>query len=647
MPNTDSAGGIQVGDAVIEFLGNTQQLDGSIDGLNAKIESGMSRASQSVGQLDDALDNAGETATEAGGVIDEAVEKSTVNIREARGEAMLLGEAFGVHLPRHVTSFVATLPGVGEALESAFAATAVIFIAEAIVKLTEKVTNFISTTFIYTQAMKEADAITASLNATILENEANIEKLNTAYDAMTMTPMQLLTKQLDDVNAKIAHQQEEFRAASDEMYGYRNGLIQLTDAEKKQSENIIISNKTVMESLADENRNLSTQIDKLYSDAAKKAKEVTEKNMATFNELMQQQRNYAGQLSLELSNLIAKANSELSGIRFPEELTAPGLNKISAGFAAADAAAQKYGVTLKSDLVDQMIDMQKAFDAMAKSENVDQGGLAAFGKQIDALRSKIATFSSPQATNQVNQFFEAFSKGGQQSSAAISGFGDAYGEALGKAIAGEEGFGQAMKAATKQFIDQIGMRALTQGMYYAAQGVADLFWFPERAAADFEASAMFLAIGAAGVASASAIGGGSSGQGVGGGSYGGTGTTGNVTSGTRGAPGPATTTTKLAGGGLISSPTIAMIGDAPGGGAADEAVMPLDSPEAMAKIAAALGPHLGGGSDGSSHTLNGTFFGSIRHSDLKRLTRQINQAVNKGTATLNSTRTGRIVKRSA
>ncbi len=642
MPETGSNAGISVGDVTVQFMADLTNLDQGVDKLNDRIASGMSRASANVNQLGDAFNEIPDDVEP----INPPLDKVKVNIREARGEVALLGEEFGVHLPRHVQGFVATLPGVGEALESAFAATAVVFVAEAIVKLTEKVTDFISTTFVYTAAMKEADTITASLNATILANEANIEKLNTAYDAMTMTPMQLLTKQLDDVNAKIAHQQEEFRAASDEMYGYRNGLIQLTDAEKKQSENIIISNKTVMESLADENRNLSTQIDKLYSDATKKAKEVTEKNMATFNELMQQQRNYAGQLSLELSNLIAKANSELSGIRFPEELTAPGLNKISAGFAAADAAAQKYGVTLKSDLVDQMIDMQKAFDAMAKSENVDQGGLAAFGKQIDALRSKIATFSSPQATNQVNQFFEAFSKGGQQSSAAISGFGDAYGEALGKAIAGEEGFGQAMKAATKQFIDQIGMRALTQGMYYAAQGVADLFWFPERAAADFEASAMFLAIGAAGVASASAIGGGSSGQGVGGGSYGGTGTTGNVTSGTGGAPGPASTVTKLSGGGLITSPTMAMIGDAPGGGAADEAVMPLDSPEAMAKIASALGPHLGGG-PGGSHTFNGSFFGTLRHSDLKRLTKQINQAVNKGTATLNSTKTGRIVKRSA
>ena len=62
----------------------------------------MTRASQNVNQLGDALDNAGETATEAGGEIDEAIGKSTVNIREARGEALLLGEDFGVHLPRHV-----------------------------------------------------------------------------------------------------------------------------------------------------------------------------------------------------------------------------------------------------------------------------------------------------------------------------------------------------------------------------------------------------------------------------------------------------------------------------------------------------------------------------------------------------------------
>jgi hypothetical protein len=54
---------------------------------------------------------------------------------------------------------------------------------------------------------------------------------------------------------------------------------------------------------------------------------------------------------------------------------------------------------------------------------------------------------------------------------------------------------------------------------------------------------------------------------------------------------------------------------------------------------------MGGG--GGNNTINHTSFGQLRHSDLKRLTKQINQAMNEGTATLNSTKTGRVVKRSA
>lgn len=83
-------------------------------------------------------------------------------------------------------------------------------------------------------------------------------------------------------------------------------------------------------------------------------------------------------------------------------------------------------------------------------------------------------------------------------------------------------------------------------------------------------------------------------------------------------------------------------------GAANEAVVPLDNPEVMEKLTSAFAAKIaGGGPSGGSHTFNGSFFGQIRHSDLKRLTKQINQAVNKGTATLNSTKTGRVVKRSA
>lgn len=106
--------------------------------------------------------------------------------------------------------------------------------------------------------------------------------------------------------------------------------------------------------------------------------------------------------------------------------------------------------------------------------------------------------------------------------------------------------------------------------------------------------------------------------------------------------------TKLSGGGLVSVPTMAMIGDSAAGGSANEAVLPLDNDETMGRIADAVVSRMsGGGPGGGSHTFNGTFFGQLKHSDLNKLTRQINQAVNKGTVTLKSTQTGRIIKRSA
>ena len=55
----------------------------------------------------------------------------------------MLGEEFGIRLPRHVSNFVAELPGVGEAMSAAFSATAVLFIAQALVQASDKLSNFI------------------------------------------------------------------------------------------------------------------------------------------------------------------------------------------------------------------------------------------------------------------------------------------------------------------------------------------------------------------------------------------------------------------------------------------------------------------------------------------------------------------------
>jgi cytochrome c556 len=177
MPDTSQ--GISIGDAVISFIGDTQQLDQSLDSIGPKVEAGVSRASGSLNNLQSSLNATGESADEAGEEVQEAMTRSTGSVREARGEVALFGEEFGVRLPRHVQTFVAQLPGVGEALESAFAATAVVFIAEAVVKLTEKVSDFIATTFIYTDAMKAADAAAKGMND---ETQKQIATLKAATD---------------------------------------------------------------------------------------------------------------------------------------------------------------------------------------------------------------------------------------------------------------------------------------------------------------------------------------------------------------------------------------------------------------------------------------------------------------------------------
>ena len=178
-----------------------------------------------------------------------------------------------------------------------------------------------------------------------------------------------------------------------------------------------------------------------------------------------------------------------------------------------------------------------------------------------------------------------------------------------------------------------------------AKGLAE-WWNGDAAAHDFAAAAMWEAASlAAGIGGAMMSGGGS-GAGGGGGSYSGTGTRGNVTSGSGAAQGPATTTTRLAAGGLISAPTLAMIGDSASGGPANEAVLPLDHPDSMAKIAAALGPHLAGGGGGDTH-FHVNVKGMISDDNLGKVMTKISKKVNKGTGSLLSSNTHRVTKRSA
>lgn len=172
-PDTSQA--TSVGDAVLTFLGDTTNLETAFDRVATKAEQTMAVAAESVDKASTSFDgfndvidqsfeqwdgltprivNAGKAAKDAG-------ELSSKAMREAKGEVGLLGEMFGIHLPRHVRSFVAELPGVGAALSGAFAATAVLFLIEAMGKGVDKIKEWMEESHKMTMAWDEFNTAVA------------------------------------------------------------------------------------------------------------------------------------------------------------------------------------------------------------------------------------------------------------------------------------------------------------------------------------------------------------------------------------------------------------------------------------------------------------------------------------------------------
>lgn len=623
----DSSQGIKVGDGVIEFVANMTNLDQGLDSIPGKVSAAAGQAKGSLQGLEQGFDSVGDAGSEAGDTIGQGMTTAKVNVREARGEVALLGEEFGVRLPRHVQTFVAEMPGVGEALESAFAATAVVFLAEAVVKLTEKVTEFISSTFVYTQAMKDMDKATADFNATVLAHEANIAKLNDAYDSLTMTPLQLLTKQLDQVNEAMSKQQADFRMASDQLYGYRNGTIELTAAQKVMYENIVNGNGKAMEELADKNRNLTTQIDHLYTDAANKADELSKKNMATFNQLMFQQKMYAGQLVLEYDNMVKAIMQLPTASSSAVKDMIPSLIQVRDAISSGQQAAHDMGVTLKTDLIQEMETAKTKLDAFAASGIKDEVAMKQLTKDYNeaALAVKNYGNETKTATGLV-----------QLGQIAAKDFSSDVASGFIAAAAGQETFSIAMEKAMGKALSSLGQWCQVKAMECLAAAFAG---DPSQYAAAAEYEAAAVACGIAGAVISGAAGGGS---GNGSGSASGPQHSAfQTTSPTSQTPTNVQNVRSFAAGGLISAPTLAQVGDS---GPSGEAVLPLDNEEAMTRIATKIVEAGAIGGNQTHHHYN--IRGVISADTLAKVTKQISRGVRRGTTILTASNTHRITKRS-
>lgn len=167
----------EIGDAVLKFLGDSTQLDTKFDEVGPN-------AQKAFGSASTAVEDFGDTAEEAG-------VRTRTSMAEARGEVALLGEEFGIRLPRHVRSFIAELPGVGEALSTAFSATAILFVAQAIIDLSKKVSDFVANTFIFTEAMKTQTAGIIASNVELLKQKELYQQAEDALQAFGKTQEQV------------------------------------------------------------------------------------------------------------------------------------------------------------------------------------------------------------------------------------------------------------------------------------------------------------------------------------------------------------------------------------------------------------------------------------------------------------------------
>jgi hypothetical protein len=84
-----------------------------------------------LGNASQAVENFGASASEAGEQID-------FSMREAKGSMMLLGEEVGVHIPRHLQTLIAEIPGVGVAFAEMLPLVGVIAAIALITKFIEK-----------------------------------------------------------------------------------------------------------------------------------------------------------------------------------------------------------------------------------------------------------------------------------------------------------------------------------------------------------------------------------------------------------------------------------------------------------------------------------------------------------------------------
>lgn len=163
------------------------------------------------------LGKAAETGKRSAKDIQDSFNK--MDMGEARGGIMVLGEEIGIHLPRHVQAFIATLPGVGAAMSAAFPVLAVIAIAVAIGEAANKLMKFKE------EAQKIALAQTelkTAVSNTFNSLDQKLLEAGIHADELSHNHLDALKKRLELINqqsmSELAHSFDVISKAADKVF---------------------------------------------------------------------------------------------------------------------------------------------------------------------------------------------------------------------------------------------------------------------------------------------------------------------------------------------------------------------------------------------------------------------------------------------
>lgn len=753
---SNAVGATSVGDAVFEFLADTQQLDQAtlkveaIPGKMKPAEAAIDETAASWTFLGQSASTAGVKAEVAADEMVDAGERSAASMREAKGEVGLLGEEFGIHLPRHVRGFITELPGVGEALQAAFSATAVLFLIQALVEGTEKLTNWIGATFIYTEAMKEADKATVDVNNKIADLAAQIKVADEEIKLFGKSASDTSAIHIEELNKKIHETELAFNDVTNALFRSSQGMQHLTEEEvKAMNDKKVLLSQTTKE-LNDqltllELQNQQQQMDDFIKFQTAKINVAKQTGDARATLELQQARvllsgqtnHYlqAAQLEAEFDNRtynneVVSINSRIKLLEMEGEKTKSerislqgqllalqighnakvyqnyaGLmnrlhaltsqpiplinsdvkgdftNDLTKDFDAANKAAETLGITLQVDLSGRLGDLKKAYQELKNSGVTSYSDILqaqirlaqaqieydrSFGKnvsdeergltQLENAYAKL-TGQTQKTKRESHDFFLQWKQdtkdgvNGMQAfkniaSEAFNQLGRNVENAFAQAILGQEGFGKAMEEATADALASLGSQALVKALFYTAEGFAALAGFAYGPASQyFEAAGIMAAVGgvaaAAGHALAGAAGGGAQSSSAAAPAPGTTGASnaGAATPDRR--PAGGINAQHLAVGGLITAPTLAILGERKEGDPR-EVVIPLGDSRAKQQIGDALGSGDGGPIIHQHFHINGM----ISADTMQAFVGKINDGVRKNTIHLKSSTTYRLNRRS-